>query len=288
MTGHLGIKFGWMIGLILMCLSTMKTHGQELDRSVQEMNADDQCGKDRKCRIERLRKLNQKRRLKQSQHNAQRAIRFQDKLNQNSLKKTPRELYPFSIDLETMTWQELSLAGIGLTWQWLKHLKLIGAYYPSCDVSTNYSSSYNAFLTGRCIKAGIRYLNHTSAFTTYFDLYAMHMLLEGDVEIGSYNDQSVLGGGGGIFDDLLDTNNEYYGVNEYGELETHVLGFGAGVDWMISQRFHLRLGLVTHYVLFASLRDEVSRANLIEDHTEQVLMNEVMSVSFDLSIGYAF
>ena len=273
------------MGLLLPSLSRI-SYGEVPKRIVQEISADDQCGQDRRCRIERLRKLNQQRRVSQERSRSQRAMRFQDRLSKKDLEASPREKYPFTVDIEAMTGDSLSLAGFGGTWQWLEHLRIIGAFYPTCDVSSSYSSTYEAYLSGRCIKGGVRYLNGKKALTTYFDLYAMHMLMKGDISTGSYYyDEPVFGG---TFDEIFDTPNASGDLNEYGELEAHVLGFGAGIDWMIGQRFHFKLGLATNYVLFASLRDERTRANLIEDNTEQVLMSEVMSFSFDLSLGYAF
>jgi hypothetical protein len=264
-------------------------HANARNEATQTSNADDECGTDRRCRIERLKKRNQQRLKRRAVGNSRRLKKLEEKLDLKALKKGPRELRPYTIAFETMKGIGLDMQGLAGSWQWLEHFRLIGTFYPICEIHQypySYSYSYNNYLSGHCIKGGIRYLNGKSALTTYIDLYAIYMLLEGNRNYGA---SFVFGGYDRIEDPFGTTTNEHDDVyNEDAELEAHILGIGTGLDWQPKQYLHLRLGLSTHYVIFASVRDRLTRVNLTETNTEQIIVSDAMSITLDFSIGYAF
>ena len=260
---------------------------QKSDRSVSNStypgSAQEQCGQDRRCRLERLKLLNRQRKQSRAQGQNQRTSTFQDNINKKTLRITPRELRPFVLDLDVLSSPSFAGGGIAISWQWLKHLRLSGSAMFTCNLNGTYDYDTDYNFDGRCFKGGVRYLFGTENLSSYLDVYGMHVVVDGGLNVYSnYNDN---------YDgDFLDFVSEPQLTDSYitGELESHLIGFGAGFDWQTEKGLHLRFGLSTHYVLFASIRNKENRANLTDTEIESFIVDDALSLTFDFSIGYAF
>ena len=252
---------------------------------VEQRTAREQCGNDRRCRLERMKELNRKRRMSAEKGRYARAINFQNKLDKNKLILEPREAKTIGIDLDVMTSNDFVASGFSLTWQWLTHIRLMAAYYSVCEINKYEAPSFNYYDDGRCMKAGLRYFNQTDAFTTYFDIYGLHVRMEGVLSgFDNYNEWIEP-----YFDPFTEESYNNLGVmTAEGELEAHILGLGVGLDWQHASGLHLRGGVSTHYVLYASHRNPSTRANLETRDLAPVMMNEILAIVFDFSVGYAF
>ena len=260
--------------------------GSSNSKPSRDSSAKEQCGQDRRCRLERLKLLNQKRKRSQAQGQDRRALKYQDNIDKKYLRITMREQRPLLFDLDYMMSDDFSGSGIAVSWHWLKHLRLNASYVFECSLngSFDYDTEYN--FNGRCYKGGVRYLFGTKNFSSYIEAYGMQMVVDGDIYM--YNNNGAVSGGG--FEDIFDFTPEPQFTNDYveGELEAHLLGLGTGFDWQTEKGFHLRAGVSTHYVLFASLRDKRSRANLTNNEIESFIVDDALALIFDFSLGYAF
>ncbi|MAD61725.1 MAG: hypothetical protein CMH49_09500 [Myxococcales bacterium] len=263
------------------------TSSKATDRSVSSStysgSAQEQCGQDRRCRLERLKLLNQQRKQSRAQGQKQRTLKFQEDINKKTLRITPRELRPFLLDLDVLSNPSFTGSGITISWQWLKHLRLSGSAMFTCNLNSTYNDNTDYYFDGRCFKGGVRYLFGTKNLSSYIDVYGMHIVVDGELSFyNTYNDNYD----GGFFEFASEPQLTDHYVS--GELESHLIGVGVGFDWQSKKGLHLRFGLSTHYLLFASIRNKETRANLTDMEIESLIVNDALSLTFDFSIGYAF
>lgn len=282
------LSLGILISFSWVSFSYAQSNWAGTSKSTQSrhMSAQKQCGQDRRCRLERLKLLNQKRKQSQARGQDRRALKYQENIDKKYLRITTREQRPLLFDLDFMVADYFSGSGIATSWQWLKHLRLNASYVFNCSLHGyyDYDTEYN--FDGSCYKGGVRYLFGTKNFSTYIEAYGMQMIVDGNIY--TYNNNGAVSGGG--FEDIFDFTPEPQFTDDYidGELEAHLLGLGTGFDWQTEKGFHLRLGVSTHYVLFASLRDKSSRANLTDNEIEALIVDNVLALTVDFSLGYAF
>ncbi len=272
--------------LVYLCSAPLGAHSRPLFEGggVQQLSADHQCGADRSCRLERLKRLKRQRELSKERARTQRAIKYQSSLDNKALRKTPREIRPYSVNISSLSNDHLSQAGFEASWQWMKHLQVLGAYYPNNQLDFYDTPSFETYQSGQSFKAGVRYLNSVKHFTTYFELYALHLRLEGwlsqEGNDSYFNDVVVRFSGDPPPADVT--------TSAEGELESHLLGVGVGFDWQASNGFHLRLGVNTHLVLYASHRRVDTRENLVTRDSAPKVVSEASTIMYDFAIGYSF
>ena len=249
-------------------------------------SAQTQCGQDRQCRLERLKILNQKRQQSRAQVTDQRVLNDQEQIDQKYLRKTPRELKSLAFDFESMVGGSFQASGLGASWQWQKHLRLMGSYLFNCNMRNYNSFDFEYNFQGRCFKGGVRYIFSIKNFSSYAEVYGMQMVVDGNIVLYDYGNPNFVSNLEALFGIEADpqTSTNYLD----GELESHILGLGVGFDWQAKNGFHLKVGVSTHYILFASLRSKETRANLTDSGMETLIVDDALSLIFDFSLGYAF
>lgn len=249
----------------------------EKGREDQDRSADQACGRDRRCRLARLRVLGQSKRQDETRLITQRAQEQADLISRRAQLNVPREAFPWGLDLISSVNSEFGSFGIAGAWQWLEHLQLWGGV-SVCNLDTyDPKRSFYGYDAGLYAQLGTRYLFSRKDLSTY--LGAQIGYIQQDGEMSGNSD------GGSFFDFGFDGSGYNF---ETGELEAHLIGLSAGADYQSRDRFRLRLGVTMNYVLFASHRDINTRANLSTRSIAPAVVDQALGVVLDLAIGYAF
>lgn len=245
--------------------------------------AEIECGQDRRCRLDRLKRLNERKRRAESRSLDQRLLDQSAELDRDSdRRETIREMKPYSLGLTSLANPNLSSGGFEASWQWMRHMKVVGAYHTYSKINHFENPSFWSD-KGQAFKFGLRYLKSVKNFSTYLELYALHLTVNG--ELSQWNNSLDSGGILDVFGGGFTGGNTAY---SYGELEAHIIGLGGGVEWQFNLGLYLRLGLCTHYALYATHRDPESRMNLATRDAASDLISKVYSLVYDFSIGYSF
>ena len=243
----------------------------------EEQSAEEQCGDDRRCRIERLRLKGQKRRARVTQLKEQKALDEQEFIKRREIYETPREAFPWAVDLVSIVNSQFYSVGISGSWQLMSHVRLwaniLSIGIDSYGLAGEFYSSGNP---GYGTQVGVHYLFSREEFSTYIGAQATFINIEGELSGSSSADYDL------DFFDIADYNYEF------GELEAHLVGLCAGATFQSKRRYRIGLGVTTHFVLFASHRDVATRANLSTRSAAPALVSQALNVVIDLSAGYAF
>jgi len=218
------------------------------DTSIETM-ANDECGGDRQCRIDRLRRKNRARRHVQKLEEEQQAEETIQRIQESKLEEMPRLDRPIGFD-----WRVSRLGALGVAAGYTFGGRLRGelqfarnwfSVNQTVDVQGN-DISFNGSQPISFVLPGIYYYFLKSDFSPY--LGATFVYGKGELSVGS----SSLGSGGsdGEVSDNLGT--EYHGIGLHGGLDFQWRGNG----------FHSRLGVAYRPKLYHQAR--ISAGNYSE------------------------
>ena len=203
---------------------------------VDRWSAEEACGEDRRCRIERLKRKNEARRRVEKLEDEKKFQRMVDNLTDEELEDYPRIDRPWTFDVRTSRQGVLGLAA-GYTFFGQLRPELQYVYWNAfVDVTVD-----QTFISGsqsmHFLIPGLYYFFlRKGEFTPYAAASFMWAS-------GNYN-----GGYGGSF------GGSGSGPSDFGT-EYHALGLQGGLDWqMEDQGAHLRLGLAYRPLLYNQAR----------------------------------
>lgn len=213
--------------------------GRCIQRSslVDQWSAQEACGEDRRCRIERLKRQNQARRRIEKLEDEKKFQRMVDNMTDEELEDYPRIDRPWTFDIRTSRQGVLGLAA-GYTFFGQLRTELHYVYWNSyVDVNVD-----EQFISGsQSIHFLIPGLYYFFLRESEFTPYAATTFMWAS---GSYNGGFSGGFGGSGNGGVGDFDTEY-----------HALGLQGGIDWqMEDQGAHLRLGLAYRPLLYNQAR----------------------------------
>ena len=242
-------------------------------------SANDTCGADRRCRIERLKRKNRARRHVQKLEEERYAETIIEREQADKLESMPRRHKPLAFDLRASRMGVAGLVG-GYT--------LLGKLRPElhfvhwgADVSVDYNDeNYSGFQPTTFLIPGVYYFFLDSEFTPY----GSASFLYGWGTFDRYNSgisRSPPGGGGGGGTVPLEPQ----------ELDTeyHAIELGAGVDYQAEDLgAHLRLGFTYRPLIYNQARTGPGQYS---EPTRKALENwfqQMARIDFVVLAGWAF
>lgn len=225
--------------------------------------AKDACGNDRRCRIERLKRINASRRhidQLQTERRLKNDLRAMQKQRE---KETPRKLKPLVLGLQESRLGPIPGAYIGWTFQ--------GAFRVTFDYQfteiNDFSNGSDAFLETHFWTGGLEYFLLPNAFSPY---------LRGGFKFG-HGDFSAFTFTGGFGGTSSDVNSVFHA----GEL-------GAGFDIQLAIGMHARLGLAYRPLVYSQAKIEDG----VYDPIAKSAMDDLFQscIAFDVigAFGWAF
>ena len=259
---------------------------------VQPPSAHAKCGQDRRCRIERLKRLTQAQRESALKMADFRAYRFNEENDQREKSAYPRINKPFNVDINYFLW----VAGFSASYQLSAHFQTrfeagVGLYSDTSERASRFIDFYsddgiNTF------RLNITYLNSQDALSSYVNLGLSYLI--GIAEVYDSNASAsggVLGQLGGIISNTTGINlggSNGGPTSGVGEFEAHLASVGAGFDYQHQSGFHARLGLSYTRPIFVGHRDADGRQNLPTKQSAEDWTSDILDLSIDFLLGWAF
>ena len=250
------------------------------------LSAQKQCGADRRCRLARLKKLNQARRLSRQKGIDFQALTYIKNTDARHQSSIPRQSRVWGIDLSSF------YLGYGFTGRY--------SLSPRWQVNLSYNwvpIESEVMLISRAINvqsldplpffdASLLYFNRLKMLSTYMGLSLRYG--KGEMYVSDTNAVAS----GGLIDGLLGSigggnGGEY--ASEQGEGEFHMIGLSGGLDYQSATGFHARLGLTYHFPLFVSHRQSDTGQNFsMTKGSLNTWASTVLSFGYDFSLGWTF
>jgi len=202
-------------------------------------SADDQCGADRRCRIERLKRKNSARRQARRLEEERYVDNLVDRQNEQRLEEMPRRDKPLGVDLRASRMGVAGLVG-GYTLPGRLRPELHVVYWGADVRVTRENVRYRGFQPTTFLIPGFYYFFLDSPFSPYASAAFVYGW-------GNYNGRSTVSSDDGrrsseSTSDELDT--EYHAIELGGGIDYQIKGLGA----------HLRLGLTYRSLIYNQAR----------------------------------
>lgn len=241
------------------------------DNSWQNQTTQEECDRDRRCRIDRLRRRNEARRYQSMVREEQELMAFQENVARERAESIPRTAKPLAAEFYVSF-------GFGLAAMYTvsDHLRLEGtltyidAYVDAETVSMGQTIYSSGYIDGWNGGAALTYLMRTRWWTPYLSLAMI-------LHRGSY---SSWGNFGDFFED--------FGGNSDTQSVLHLAEGRFGFDVQLKAGARARLGILYRLPIYAQAKlgpgsyDESSRKVL------QEWINGSRRIAPELSIGWAF
>lgn len=241
----------YQIGTLLLALSFLPTMGFSQTRK----SASDECGADRRCRIQRIKEINKTRRRNQLQ-NERRSRRLGAELAETErLKGIPRSRQPFTADLRASL---VGILGVGFGYQFADNFRTQFSWQ-LVDVQNFFDNSIELY--GSQFGLSLEYFLTTGALAPF------------------------LSGGFHIYDGPAGTNYSSFSSSER-EAVLHFAELGAGFDLQLDGYRVRVMGaykpLIYHQASSGGVHDESSKESLKRTFEED------MQIDVVFQLGYAF
>lgn len=227
-------------------------------------SANDECGNDRRCRIERLERRNRARRQTELIRQERQLQELIDEYQAKRIEEYPRLDRAFSADLRA---SRLGVLGLSVGYTFLGRLRpeLHLAYNGGYSVSQNIDDQrFSGTQEVGYVIPGLLYFFLTSDFTPYAGLSFLY-------GTGTYN-----GFNGPATDTSLET-------------EYHALSVKAGIDYQLNgSGFHARAGLAYRHLIYSQARRS---PGLYVEQTREALeqwFNDITRIDILVLVGWAF
>lgn len=261
-------------------------------RSFQEAQAANrECGQDRRCRLERLKRKSEQRHQRVLQIVDRRAQENMALANDRENSQLPRYRRPWGLDFITAT--EGFFGGTGryhFNEHWQLGLNL--GLAPISDRVQMLQREIEVILPDPAVSTQIEgiYLSSAGSFSPLAGLGIRFIKGEGVIS----DSQAPLGGGGGLIGLVTDLANNLAGgattqsIQQRGELELHLISAKIGIDYQsLSNGFHARLALSYHYPLFGGHRDSASGQNLPTRASAKDWAEQDLTWDIEFSLGWS-
>lgn len=207
------------------------------ERVVEDMTAQEACGQDRRCRIERLKRRNRARRHARMLEEERELEAQIDQFQEEELEDYPRLDRPFSADLRFSRFGLLGLSA-GYTFFGRLRAELQFAHHPNYDVFTTVDSrEFSGSQTMHWVVPGLVYFFTDGVFAPYGGLSFVY-------GFGSYEEfgPTEVGGDDSRPEGAVDT-------------EYHAVELKSGVDYQMREMgAHLRFGLAYRPLIYNQAR----------------------------------
>ncbi len=246
----------------------------ETDRAFEEFSADEACGADRRCRIERLERRNRARRHARKLDEERHLEEMLDEREQKEIEEIPRLDRPFSFDIRISRMGVLGLAA-GYTFENRLRPELQYVHWNAWVTVDHEDQHYGGNQQMNFVMPGLFYFFLESEITPYGA--AKFVYGRGSFDSGAT--RTVPGSDGGSEE------------QEIGRVDTiyHALEFEAGVDAQLTPfGAHTRLGLAYRPLIYNQARIE---AGQYADQTRGALeqwFGEMMRIDVIFMVGWAF
>lgn len=268
---------------LLVCTAPTLAHAQNdtTEQSTQQESAQDQCGFDRRCRIDRLKRLNNLNRRVAILNEEQQISKITDDLHEQHLDNTPRLNKPWGADITTTRLGIGFLGGYNLNGSLRLETSLIihEDWIYSYDDNDNYIDGYQ---DGYFLNLSATYFFMPGWFSPYVNagiVAGWATFSNSGYYYGDWGGGSTDGTGG-------PPRNE----NQYAEIHTkyHIVTASAGFDVQLRLGLHARLGLEYGYSLYNQAR--YSAGNYDADIRKGLgkWMSQFALWGYQFHIGWAF
>ena len=257
-----------------------------VDQQEHSSNSDIECGRDRRCRIDRLKRRRRAYRLSQARRIAA-VIEQNQVLNHSVPSPHARTRREWNLDAEMIFLGDYSY-GLTGRYSWTPHLQVSatvadGSLSTYIDDGSTYYETYS--LSGHSsYQIILSYLFSKSSWSPFGSIRFYYS----ESQIEFFSSASSIGNIG-FFDDLIDSSEiATGGSNGTGELELHLVGLESGYDYQsLTNGFHARIGITYFFPLFVGFRDSITGANLPAKSTVSRWATTVLDWGINLSIGWS-
>lgn len=259
--------------------------------SAEERAAELECGHDRRCRLERLKRRSQQRKGAQLKLTDRRSYEAMQLSLDRENSDLPRYRRPWGVDLMAAT--EGLYAGTG-RYSFNEHWQ-VGLNVGLASISDTVKQQRRVLsltLTEPALSAQVEglYMSSASSSSPFVGLGVRYLQGAGTVR----DTQAPSTGGGGIIGLVTDIANNLAGgsgaqqLQETGELELHLLSAKVGFDYQtLGNGLHVRLAVSYHYPLYAGHRDSSSGKNLNTKASLKDWASSDLTWDIELSLGWS-
>ncbi len=269
--GYCKMKPGFSYDSDRKSTSSRKAPSEQESVAPSNLTTEEECNVDRRCRIDRLRRKNQARRYQTMLAEEQRAIEYQDTVEQRKLDAKPRTAKPLAAEFYVSF-------GFGLAGSYMinDHVRLEGtltyidAWVDAETTSMGQTTFSNGYISGWNPGGSITYLMRTSWWTPYLALGVV-------VHSGTY---SSFGGFDGFdFDFGADTDTQSI---------LHLAEGRFGFDAQLKFGARARLGILYRYPVYALAKFSPGNYDTASTDVLEAWIKSRRRIAPEFSIGWSF
>lgn len=230
-----------------------------------------ECSADRRCRIDRLRRRNQARRYQTMLEEEQRAMEFQNSVNQRRLDAKPRTSKPLAAEFYVSF-------GFGLAGSYMvsDHLRLEGTFtridaYVDAEVTTGGQRTYSSgYIDGWNVGGSATYLMRTKWWTPYLSV----AMIAHSGNFSSY-------GSFGEFDFDFGSGSDTQSI-------LHLVEGRFGFDAQFKRGLRARLGVLYRYPIYSLAKFGPGNYDDASTDVLEAWIKSSRRIAPEFSIGWAF
>lgn len=254
-------------------VSVVAAQEQAKDEVFESKNASQECARDRRCRIDRLKRQNRARRYMEIVDAEEEALEFQRHHAQTKRREVLRLVRPFNVSFGATPWGTSLSAGYTLWGKWRLEGKVLWLNTQYVEETVNIQG-VESFVDG-------------STDALFGGLQAIYLFNPG--WWSPYVGGEALYGRGSLLPSYYEEDFGFGGlsIGEQMDLTYHLVGAAVGVDLQLDWGLRGRVGLTARHPLFVNARSN----DVIVQYARKMIttwFEEEQRFGFEISIGWAF